>query len=508
MKTFLRTLLLAVSAITCAFTANASDSDKTVNMALFWLDGDVEPTSGWNGWTLSRCGVGENLVQIDENLKFKPMIASSWKQLDELTTEFTIREGVVFHNGEKVDAAAVKASLERVANITDRKDLELPIESIQADGMRLVVTLKYPYATLLNELADPLYTIIDANAAQGNDNFRFQPIATGAFKVESFNAETGLVLKKHAEYWNGEPSIETINVKYIQDAAARSMALQSGELDLATQISPMDLKILQNDPKLNVLTGPNLRIFFLRTNFDHPWMQVPQFRQAIRHAIRKDVYAERIAGGIPARGPFTELLPFGLGGDDVYAYDLDKAKSLLDQAGIKDTNGDGFREFEGKKLTLKYVSMTHHGAVAKNIGIAMQSELKKVGIDVEVLQMENHVEVAKQGQFDFIYERWTSAPTLDPQYFLESSFKTGARGNVGGYSNPELDALLAKLERVTDKEQRNELGKQGSKLLMEDAAGIFLFYQQGNLVHNKRIEGIYKFISEIYYVDDRIKLAE
>ncbi|MBC7002336.1 hypothetical protein BIZ37_07180 [Photobacterium sp. BZF1] len=503
-----RALVLAASALACALTAPAIASDKTVNMALFWLDGDVEPTSAWNGWTLSRTGVGENLLQIDENLEFKPMVASSWKQLDEITTEFTIRSGVVFHNGEKVDAEAVKASIERVLEITDRKDLILPIDSIEADGMRLVVTLKFPYATLLNELADPLYTIIDANAAANDENFRFKPIATGAFKVESFDAETGLVLKKHAEYWNGEPSIEQINVKYIQDAAARSMALQSGELDIASQINPMDLNILKNDPKLNVLTGPNLRIFFLRTNFAQPWMKIPEFRQALRHAIRKDIYAERIAGGIPARGPFNELLPFGLGGDDTYSFDVDRAKALLDKVGIVDSNGDGFREFEGEKITLKYVSMTHHGSVAQNIGIAMQSELKKVGIDMEVLQMENHVEVAKQGQFDFIYERWTSAPTLDPQYFLESSFKTGARGNVGSYSNPQLDELLAELERVTDHEKRNQLGQQGSKLLMEDTAGIFLFYQQGNLVHNKRIEGIYKFISEIYYVDDRIQLAQ
>ncbi|MDG3086393.1 ABC transporter substrate-binding protein [Vibrio hannami] len=505
---FIHILLLSLSALLCAFSVQANNSDKTVNMALFWIDGDVEPTTAWNGWTLSRVGVGENLIQIDENLKFKPMVASSWKQLDELTTEFTIREGVVFHNGEKVDAKAAKASIERVLKLTNRKDMVLPIESIEADGMRLVIKTQYPYATLLNELADPLYIIVDANAAENNDDFRFKPVATGAFKVESFNAETGLVLKKHAAYWNGEPTIETINVKYIQDPAARSMALQSGELDLATQISPMDLTILEKDPKLSVLTGPNLRIFFLRTNFNHPWMKLPEFRQAIRHAIRKDVYAGRIAGGIPARGPFNDLLPFGLSGDDVYTYDMEKAKALLDKVGIKDTDGDGFREFNGEKITLKYISMPNHGSVAKNIGIAMQSELKKVGIDMEVLQMENHTEAAKQGQYDFLYERWTSAPTLDPQYFLESSFKTGAHGNSGGYSNPQFDELLVRLERVTDKEQRNELGQQGSKLLMEDAAGIFLFYQRGNLVHNKRLDGIYRFTSEIYYVDDRIKLAK
>lgn len=501
-------LVTALALMHPVSAVHAEQQDKTVNMSLFWLDGDIEPTSSWHGWTLARVGAGENLIQIDENLNFKPVIATNWKQLDELTTEFTIRDGVKFHNGRVADAEAVKASLERALEITDRKDMAIPVDTIETQGNKLTIKTTHPYATLLNMLADPVFIIVDSQAASENpDEFKYQPVTTGPFKVESFSSETGLELTKHASHWSGEPKVDRVNVKYIPDESTRSMALQSGELDFASQISPSDLTILEKDKNLNVLTGPNLRIFFVRTNFANPWMKILEFRQAIHHAIHKDVYAEKIAGGIPARGPFNELLPFGHKGEDSYSYDKERATQLLDKAGFVDTNEDGIREFDGENIVLQYISMTNHGAQARNIGIAMQSELKKVGIGMEVQQMENFDEASKLGKYDFRYERWTSAPTLDPQYFLESSFKTGSHGNVGKYSNPKFDSLLEELGHTLDKEKRTQLGAEGTKILMDDVAGIFLFYERGNVVYNKRISGVHKFVSEVYYIDERLKLT-
>jgi len=501
-------LITAFALMLITSSVQAGQPEKTVNMAVFWLDGNIEPTSGWQGWALSRLGVGENLIQIDENLNYKPVVAESWKQLDELTTEFTIRDGVRFHSGRVADADAVKASLERALSITDRKDLAIPVAAIQAQGNKLTIKTTRPYAILLNALADPVFIVVDVLAASENpEGFKYQPVATGPFKVARFSPETGLALTKHAGHWSGEPQIDSVNVKYISDPNTRSLALQSGELDLAAQLSPSDLSILEKDDKLVVLAGPNLRTFFIRSNLTKPWMKVLAFRQAVHHAIHKDIYAEKIAGGIPARGPFNQLLPFGYEGEDPYAYDKARAIQLLDNAGFIDTDGDGIREFDGNNIVLQYVSMASHGAQARNIGIAMQSELKKVGIGMEVSQVENYIEAAKQGKYDFLYERWTSAPTLDPQYFLEVSFKSDSLGNSGAYSNPKFDALLDELDHSLDKQKRIQLGREGAKILMDDVAAIFLFYQKGNVVYNKRISGVYRFISEVYYIDERLKLA-
>ena len=335
---------MVVIPMTVAF-AEKNQGEKTLNMAMFWLDENIEPTEGWNGWTLTRCGIGENLVQIDENLRLKPVIAESWEQVDDMTTVFKIRKGVTFHNGAPADAAACKASIERAHRITTRKDMKFPLAGITVDGDKLIIKTSKPYAILTNVLADPVYIITDAAAAAKDpEGIKYKPIATGAFKVVAFEADKGLTLTKHETHWKGVPGVDKVNVKYIPDDITRTMALQSGEIDLATQINPRDLMMLEKDDRFTVHKGPNLRIYLLRFNFDRPHMTIPEFRQALMHAISKDVYAEKIVNGIPARGPFNDMLSFGYKGDDFYTYDPAKAKAILDKAGLKDSDGDGIRD--------------------------------------------------------------------------------------------------------------------------------------------------------------------
>jgi peptide/nickel transport system substrate-binding protein len=480
---------------------------KNLNIALFWLDENIEPTEGWNGWTLTRTGVGENLAQIDENLKIKPVIAESWEQIDPTTTVFKIRKGVYFQNGQLVDASACKASIERAHSITNRKDMKFPLESITAEGNTLTIKTTKPYSILTNILADPVYIIVDAKAAfKDPEGFKVKPICTGPFKVITFAPDKGLTLEKHGKYWKGVPDVDTIAVKYLPDGSTRTMALQSGEIDLATALNANDLKLFEDKDKFIVKKGPNLRVFQLKLNFERPYMKNLKFRQALIHGIDKDVYATKLAGGVPARGPFNSMLPFGYKGDEYYAYDPQKAKKLLDEVGFVDNDGDGIREMNGKNIVMEYIFSTNHGKKAQSIGTAMQSQYKAIGLGLKLIQLESIVELGKKGKFDLKFERWTSAPTADPQYFLEASFKTEGYLNEGRYSNPEFDALCDKLGDAYDKAKRYELGIEATKILLEDIPGIFLFYGMGNVVTNQKVDGVYRFISEVYYIDDRVKL--
>ncbi|TCO76867.1 ABC transporter substrate-binding protein [Marinisporobacter balticus] len=486
-------------------TEETKADPKVLNMSIFWLDSNLEPTEGWNGWALTRCGIGENLVQLDENLKFKPVIAESYEQIDETTTVFNIREGVKFHNGNIVDAAACKASIERALEISDRDDVKFPVESIIAEGQKLTIKTTKPYATLINNLADTVFIIVDTSVAD-DENFKFKPITTGAFKVVAFNPDLGMKLEKHKEHWSGDIGVDVVNVKYIQDASARTMALQSGEIDFAAQIGAKDLTLFEGNDEFVVQKGPNLRVFLLRINMDKPYMKNLEFRKALCYGIDKETYATQIVNGIPAKGPFNDMLPFGYKGNDYYSYDPDKANQLLDQAGFIDTDEDGIREIDGKNIVLKYVSRTNHGKDANNIGIAMQSQYKEIGLGLEIVQVENYANMAKNGDFDLLWERWTSAPTADPQYFIESSYKTGSTGNYGKYSNLEIDRVCDDLDSSLDKQRRDQLGVKGADILMKDVATLFLYYQEGTVVTRKNVDGIYRFISEIYYIDDRVKI--
>lgn len=478
---------------------------KTLNVATYWMSDNVEPTKSWNGWVVARFGAGENLVQLDENMRFKAAIAESWEPVDELTTVFTIREGMKFHNGNPVNAKACKASIERALEITNREDVKLPIESITAEGQKLTIKTSEVTPTLINLLADPVYIIVDASVAD-EDGFALKPVTTGPFKIVDYKPDVGITLEKNEDYWKCEVDVDVINVKLIKDTSARAMALQSGEVDFATALNRKDLGLFEGKDEYIVQRGPNLRVAFLALNMKKPYMKKPEFRQALAYGIDKKTYAKELYDATMAKGPFNETLSFGYKGEDYYSYDPDKARQLLDKVGVVDTDGDGIREIDGKNIVLQYVTLSHFGRDAANTGVAMQSQYKEIGLGLEITQYENLSDIANSKEVDIIWDRWTSAPTADPQYLFETAYKTGSSANRGNYSNPEFDAICDELDKTINKEDRDRLGIKGSETLMKDAGVIFLFYLEGSVVTKSNVEGVHRFVSDIYHIDERVKM--
>lgn len=496
----------------CGNDKNATDSeksssDKQLTIAHFYEMKELDPVIAWDGWNLSRMGIGENLIQLDENMNIKPVIAQEWEEQDTRTTIFTIRDDVTFHNGKAVDAEAVKASLERAIATTDREDIKIPVATIEAQGNKLTITTTEPFPTLLNNLADPVYIIVDATAAEQDEaKFKLHPIATGPFKIERFAPPMEMNLVKHTEHWSGAVAVDKVTVKGIADDATRVMALQSGEVDFITQVGAKDVQLFEGNEAYNVLRGPNLRVFQLGINMRQPYMNNLAFRQAMAHALNKEMYAENLVKGTPAVGPFTKELSFGYQGEDKYQYDVDKANALLDKAGFKDSDGNGIRELDGEDIILKYVLTTDHGNDAKNVAVAIQDDFKKVGIGVDVVLVENYNDMVNNGDYDLVWERWTSAPTADPAYFIEANYVTDALGNKGKYTNAEIDKIVEAFHNEFDKEKRDTLGREATEILLEDIPTLFMYYQEGTVITKANVTGIARFMSEIYYIDERVKV--
>ena len=124
-------------------TQEAEDG-KHINVAFFWITSDLDPANNYNGWVLSRLGVGESLVKLNDELKVEACLADSWENVDETTWKFHIREGVMFSNGKAVDAEAVKASIERAISMNDRAAEYLKVDSMEADGQDLTIKTTKP----------------------------------------------------------------------------------------------------------------------------------------------------------------------------------------------------------------------------------------------------------------------------------------------------------------------------------------------------------------------------
>lgn len=495
----------AGTATDAAVTGSKGAAGGHLNVALFWLGTNLDPAEEWNGWTLTRAAIGETLVQFDEKMQMVPKLADSWERQDDKTWLFHIREGVTFHNGNPVTAEAVQHSLERSLSQNPRGKATLPIASMSAEGQNLTIRTSEPYASLLGNIAEPLFVIVDTTADTAA--FADKPVATGPYMVTSYTPEQKIETQRYEGYWGGAAEVESITFKYIADDNTRAMALQSGEIDVASNVGRSQLPLFQDSTRYKIDEIPGLRTQFVWFNYSNPALSDLAVRQAISYGIDREMYASTLVGGQAAKGPFTSALPFGYDKITGYTYDPEQAKKLLSQAGYEDRDGDGIREKNGQKLAFRLIlnaSYESDSIVAE----AMQSQLKELGVALELISYEDLTDAQKSGNFDLALTSINTGITGDPQYILDFYFKTGAEWNIGGYSNPELDTLINSLSSEFETEQRYEIAAKAQQLIMNDAPYLFVTYTPINIVSKSTVAGATMYPIDFYLLDRNIRLGQ
>lgn len=476
-----------------------------LNVALFWLGSSLDPAEEWNGWTLTRAAIGETLIQFDENMKLVPKIADTWERVDDTTWHFHIREGVTFHNGNKVTADAVKTSIERSIELNERGQATVPVASMTAEGQDLTIKTKEPYASLLGNIAEPLFVIVDTSA--DTSKFKSEPIATGPFMVTGYTPDQEIQVKKYDGYWGGAADVDTLTLKYIKDDSTRALALQSGEIDVASNVGRSNLTLFQDKSQYTIDEIPSLRTQFVWFNTTKPLLSDQEVRRAISYGVDREMYANTLVGGQAAKGPFTSALPFGYDKIKGYGYEPEKAKQLLDGAGYRDADGDGIREKDGKKLSLQLILNSAYESDSI-VAAAMQSQLKEIGVQVEMTSYEDLTDHQKSGNYDLALTSINTGITGDPQYILDFYFMTGAEWNVGGYSNLKLDEVITRLHSEFDVEKRYALAAEAQQIILDDAAYMFLTYTPINIVSKSTVHGATMYPIDFYLLDRNIKVGQ
>lgn len=482
--------------------AAGEDKKSHLNVALFWLGSSLDPAEEWNGWTLTRAAIGETLIQFDEQMKIVPKLADKWDRIDDTTWHFHIRDGVTFHNGNPVTADAVKKSIERSISLNERGQSTLPIASMTAKGQDLTIKTTQPDASLLGNIAEPLFIIVDTSA--DTSKFKSEPIATGPFMVTGYTPDQEIQVKKYDKYWGGAADLDTMTLKYIKDDNTRALALQSGEIDVASNVGRSQMPLFQDKTQYTIDEIPSLRTQFVWFNTTHSLLSDVKVRRAISYGIDREMYANTLVGGQAAKGPFTSALPFGYDKITGYDYEPAKAKQLLDEAGYQDADGDGIREKEGKKLSLKLILNSAYESDSV-VAAAMQSQLKEIGVKLELTSYEDLTDHQKSGNYDLALTSINTGITGDPQYILDFYFKTGAEWNVGGYSNPKLDELIERLHSEFDVEKRYALAAEAQQMILDDAAYMFLTYTPINIVSKSNVKGATMYPIDFYLLDRNIK---
>ncbi len=436
--------------------------------------------------------VANGLVQKDPSLNIIPCLAERWENPDNRTYVFYLRRGVKFHDGAELTADDVKYTFESVLN----PDLQVPgaeeyrrIERIDTlDDYTIRFTLKEPFAPFL-EMA--LLQIVPKKATEAHEGKRFTEtvIGTGPFRLVEWKHDESLVFEAFPEHFQGAPKLQKIVYRIIPDDTTAFLELKQGGLNFLQDRVPEDLlSIAKTTPGLTVLTKESVLIYFLGLNLHDPILSNLKVRQAMAYAIDRQLMLDHLIKGQGSLA--TGLLsPSNWAYEPnvkTYAYNPEQAKSLLDEAGFPDPDGDGPQP----RFHLTYKTSAHPFSV--KIAEVAQDHLKQVGIAVDIQSFEfaQFINEVESGRFQMYRLSWIGISEPDMFYSVNHSDMAPPKGrNREGYSNPRIDALT-ELGRVTlDRQERKQIYSDIQKILAEELPYIYLWYPYNIIVMSDKIRG-------------------
>lgn len=457
---------------------------------------NVNPHYAYAGWACIRYGVGETLFQISDTMELEPWIAESYELLDELTWEITLKDGVCFSNGNPCDAAAVKACLEHLIEVHERARGDLQIESIEADGLVLTIHTSVPAPSLLNYLCEPYGCIIDMSAGITDDGI---VVGTGPFVAVELETDDHLNLVKNENYWDGEVHIDELTVRTISDGDTLALALQSGEIDAAYGMAYASYPLFEND-NYTFTSIQTSRSFYCQMNYTSAVIQDPAVRKAIAMGIDKEGFVNTLLNGYGYVGTdaFPDTVAFGGATLKTETYDPQGAMALLEEAGWVDSDGDGYREKDGQKLTVRWLSYPSRQELPLLAEYA-QATLKDIGIQVDLNITADHNSIAKdQTAWDIYVGANVNCGLGDPTNFFSTHCLDASTKNRGSFHSDRMEELAVKLNSTFDPEERNKIALEMQQILLDDNAFIFCSFLKMSMISKSNVTGLTAHASDFY----------
>lgn len=482
-----------------------------LNCALAFGPSDtLDPVSKWVGWYVREAGLYETLFSYDENMVLQPELASGYEKISDTEWKITLRKGVKFHDGTVMDADAVIYSLNRVLDSENARKSEYDfIESITKDSeYSITIRTKYPSAPTIASLTDPIMSIVSPKA----EDLQNKPVGTGPFKFKSYTRDVSISLERFDDYWNGVPKLSSIDVYYVTDGMTRLFKLESGEVDLITGVPQSEIATLQSSEDYEVFTKETLRSYFLYVNMKKEPFSDRNFRQALNYALDRqeivDIALERI-GGTPAKGVLPSVSEWSVNDQlEVIQRNETKAKELLSQAGLEDTDNDGWLEYNGKDFEINIVTYTNRPQLKPSAEV-IETQFESIGLKTRVTTMESSAIEAdmSNGNYDLALYAWVVAPTGDPDYFFSKHFHSnGTEALKTGYSNPQVDKWITAARQTTDEDLRREYYNNVQWQILEDCPEIFVFYQNAMDATSSKVGGFKQYPNEITIITKDVYL--
>lgn len=499
---FLIILLMLLGMTACGPTADTSSGADSRGTFVFGGQvGSVDPASGAYAWVGMRSGVMESLFRLDDNMNVQKNLVSDCSVSDDgFVWTIVLRDGVLFQSGNPMDAAAVKASLERICSMQSRAEKELNIASIEANGNTLTITTREPNPVFPNCLCDPYSGIVDVKSLEADGS---ATVGTGPFRLTEYVENERLELDAFDDYWAGRPASSHVTIRSASDLDACTLALQKGELDACYGLPYDALDLFDGISGFKISQAATSRVYKVYFNLEHEFTGDPNFRKAVCMAIDRANYADVLVNGAgtPTKSTFPAATAFSDESSltNVPDFDMDGAKALLTQSGYTDSDGDGFLDKNGSKVSLQIITYGRTGL--PQVSQALQSALRQLGIDVSLEQLESTEERGHAGTFDLSVYAEVTLPTGDPYSYLMNSYGTDGTNNFGCYSNAEVDSLLAQLAVEFDTEKRAEITKQIDKIVLSENSYCNIFHLNMYIAMKDTVEGLEQSPVDYYHIN-------
>lgn len=457
----------------------------------------LNPHSDYSGWSAVRYGIGETLFKFNDKMELEPWLAAGYEQLDDYTVKITLKDGINFSSGRALDGQAVKQCLEHLVAVHDRAPGDLKIQEITADGQTVTIKSAEKVPALLNYLSDPYGAIIDMDYGITDER---NVAGTGPF-IATKISDTEIALKKNPNYWNGNVGMDKVIVTEIIDGDTLTMAMQSGELDAVQGLPYASLKLFRDSDRYRISTTDTSRCFFAQLNLENPILQDYNVRRAIAMSIDKKSFTDNLlhGNGSAAVGAFPSNFAFGNESVTAPEFNLQEAKNLLAKSGWNDTDGDGYVDKNGQKLTIRWLTYPGRQELPL-LAEAAQSTLKQAGIEVIINNTANQQDFLDRGEWDIFASAFVTAPTGDPEYFFTTHCLKNSAKNRGHYYNEELEQLAQQLHAEFDPHKRAELSVKMQQIILDDCAFIFASHLKMSFVTKSNVTGFAAHPSDYYEI--------
>jgi len=488
-------LAIATSVFVSGCAGSGGGSGNTATMAITGDDLstlNTQLTTNPGPLTLAPLWT-DGLLRIKSDESLEPRLAESWDVSDDgLTYTFHLREGLKWSDGEAFGADDIVTTWNEFNDKNSALvSLSKTVDSVDAeDDSTVVFTLKSKYTPLLKTMARDTFPILPAHKYKGKDPStnpaNTDPVSIGPWTLAEWDKGRSMTWEPNPDFWGKKPALEKLNVAFLPNPEQRVNALMQGEIDFTTVPVPDVKRVSEKSDEIEVFhnsppPGERVQVKFNVADEDDPQAD-KLVRQAFAHAIDRKAISDKALAGLAK--PSVSAIPDMYKNlynpvvdyNDMYPLDLDKANSLLDEAGYEEKNGERFK--------VSLITPVPSELPTESIARIISDNLSQVGVTVDIEAMEgdlytDRVYQKREFDMDLIYMATRADPALSINRDYLCNDSDAAFVNATGFCDPQLDKIASKAQTVDESERREVYGEY-EKIVADQLPVLDIAITEGN----------------------------